>query len=369
MRKKAEFYWGLFWQKTILGLGLLSLCVSGLALFSGRLFPARAAEGEALAAEGTGWEEGETAAPRRIPTATEESAEGLLPEAAAPEATDPAQARAEAVTAVEGVLAAADLAALGDVETQRRQLYTVDSRTTLLPGDIDPAAFLAMDMSLDPEAAGPQVLIFHTHSGEGYADSDGSLEQGVYGLGERLKTLLEETYGIACLHCGERFDRVDGQSRITGAYERMEPVIAQILAENPSIRVCIDLHRDGVEPPVRLVTEQNGQTMAQLMLFNGLCRTLQNGQPVPAPGLSNPYLRENLALSFRLQTAGNALYPGLFRRTYLNAYRYSLHLRPLSLLVEVGAQTNTRAEALAAMEPLARLLAGTLGENGKENEG
>jgi len=42
--------------------------------------------------------------------------------------------------------------------------------------------------------------------------------------------------------------------------------------------------------------------------------------------------------------------------TYLKGYRYNLHYRPKSLLVEVGAQTNTLEEAMNAMEPLADIL-------------
>lgn len=49
-------------------------------------------------------------------------------------------------------------------------------------------------------------------------------------------------------------------------------------------------------------------------------------------------------------------YPGLTRKIYLKAYRYNMHLRPQSLLVELGAQTNTLQEAKNACEPLAQML-------------
>ena len=42
---------------------------------------------------------------------------------------------------------------------------------------------------------------------------------------------------------------------------------------------------------------------------------------------------------------------------YLKGYRYNMHYCPKSLLVEVGAQTNTVQEAMNAMEPLADVLA------------
>lgn len=42
-------------------------------------------------------------------------------------------------------------------------------------------------------------------------------------------------------------------------YQLAEPQIQNILAENPSIEVVIDLHRDGVAEGTHLVTEINGQ--------------------------------------------------------------------------------------------------------------
>ena len=115
-------------------------------------------------------------------------------------------------------------------------------------------------------------MIFHTHAHEGFADSDMSkgLSEGIWGAGEELKRILEEEYGIGVLHDDGQYDMVNGKGQITGAYERMEPPIRKILAEHPSIEVCIDLHRDGVGDSTRLVTNVNGKPCAQVMFFNGL---------------------------------------------------------------------------------------------------
>ncbi len=78
--------------------------------------------------------------------------------------------------------------------------------------------------------------------------------------------------------------------------------------------------------------------------------------------MENPYLKENLAFSLQMKTTADALYPGFSRKIYLNAYRFSLHMLPRSTLIEVGAQTNTKAEIWNAMEPLAKALASVLTE-------
>lgn len=338
MGARRGFRYGLFLQKTMLGLGILAVSLFGITLFGDALLP--------------------QAAPRDTPvvslpvpgigTGREETTPEL------PEVTGPARVRA--------AIAAVDPASLAHVEDLKRNIYTVDSRTDLVEGDIQPEAFLGMDFTIDNTLDGPKVLIFHTHSTEWFADSDMSLgiQEGIYGVGERLKELLEWEYGIECLHYSGQFDVVDGKSQITGAYERMEPVIAQVLEENPSIQVVIDMHRDGVNGDTHLVTEVNGKPTAKIMFFNGLCRVNSNGTLEPAPGLSNAYLKENLAFSLQLHMAAQSLFPNYTRKAYLNAYRYSLHMAPRSLLIEVGAQTNTKEEAKNAMEPLAELLAGVL---------
>ena len=68
-----------------------------------------------------------------------------------------------------------------------------------------------------------------------------------------------------------------------------------------------------------------------------------------------------------MQLDAAAYYPGLTRRIYLKAFRYNLHLRPRSALIEVGAQTNTYEEARNAMEPLSRLLDMVLTPEGAES--
>ena len=72
--------------------------------------------------------------------------------------------------------------------------------------------------------------------------------------------------------------------------------------------------------------------------------------------LENPYIEDNLALSFQMQLAAAEYFPTLTRKIYLKGYRYNMHLCPKSMLIEVGAQTNSFEEAKNAMEPLAFVL-------------
>jgi stage II sporulation protein P len=256
----------------------------------------------------------------------------------------------------------ADIEKLKSLDYLRQNFYTVDKSTLMTEEDFNVDAFLATDSKIDNTIEGPKILIFHTHSNEMFADSDTSdVMEGVVGVGEKLARILTDEYGIETMHHIGRYDIVDGRHMIQGAYERIVPEIEKILAANPSIQVCIDLHRDGVlNENTKFVTTENGIKMAQVMFFNGICKKLANGVLQPVSGLKNPYVQDNLALSFKAQLLANDLFPDFTRRVYIQAYRYSLHMLPKSMLIEVGAQTNTKEEAMNTAGPLARILSQVL---------
>lgn len=246
---------------------------------------------------------------------------------------------------------------LNDFDYLIQNFYRVDSTTTTNGRQLNAAKMLAKDMRVSKKKQGPQILIYHTHSQELFADSKDS-SQSVVGLGDFLTGLLEDTYGYSVLHHKGEYDIPDRDS----AYSRAAPALEQILKENPDIQVVIDLHRDGVAEGTRLVEKINGKDTATIMFFNGLSHTTAQGD---IGYLRNPNLADNLAFSFQLQLAAAEYYPGFSRCIYLKGYRYNLHYLPKSLLVEVGAQTNTYEEALNAMLPLADILDKVL--SGKEN--
>lgn len=235
-----------------------------------------------------------------------------------------------------------------------KEFYAIDPTTmadeTLLQVD----ALLEKDMTLQESGDGPQILIYHTHSQEGFIDSvPGEESMTVVGAGDYLAKLLEERYGLRVLHHKGQYD----VEKRDYAYTKAAPALEQLLRENPSIQVVIDLHRDEVPEDTKLLTTLNGKPTARFMFFNGLSRTRKTGE---IAYLKNPYIDDNLAFAFQMQLACNEYYPGLTRRIYLKGYRYNMHYCPKTLLVELGAQTNTTQEAYNACEPLADMLAKVL---------
>lgn len=238
-----------------------------------------------------------------------------------------------------------------------RTFYTVDPVTYADQKLINAEEMLSRDMRLSEDTKGYQVLIFHTHAQEAFADSKkNDVNTSIVGMGAYLSELLNRK-GIRTLHHDGVYDLVNGKLDRSKAYELSEAGVKKILKQNSDIEVVIDLHRDGVSESTHLVTNINGKKTAKIMFFNGLSRTKQNGE---LSYLYNPYRKENLAFSFQTQLACEKRYPGFARHIYLKGYRYSLHMRPKSLLIEAGAQNNTVEEMRNAMELLSDVLVDVL---------
>lgn len=243
---------------------------------------------------------------------------------------------------------------LKDFEYLVSNFYTVDGTTSVSAKDLDAEKLLAKNMKLDKKEKGPKILIYHTHSQEDFKDSKkGDQGTTIMGMGAYLSELLNDTYGIETIHHEGVYDLIDGEMDRSKAYQLAEKQVTKILKDNPGIEVVIDLHRDGVGNSTHLVTDIDGKQTAQIMFFNGMSRTKANGD---IAYLYNPYIEDNLAFSLQMQLAAAKLYPGFTRHIYLKSYRYNLHLKPKSLLIEAGAQTNTVEEMRNAMEALAKVL-------------
>lgn len=243
---------------------------------------------------------------------------------------------------------------LMDYDFLMKHFYNVHTSTTADRELMNAKNLLSKDLTLEKEDA-PQILIYHTHSQEAFADSvPGDVNTGIVGVGEYLTQVLTEQYGYRVLHHTGQYD-VETRDN---AYSRALPEVEQLLAKNPSIQVVIDLHRDEVAQDTRLVTELQGRPTAKFMFFNGLSRTRKTGD---IDYLRNENQEANLAFSFQMQLKAAEYYPGLTRRIYLKGYRYNMHLCPRTLLVELGAQNNTYEEAINACDPLAHILDMVLG--------
>lgn len=226
----------------------------------------------------------------------------------------------------------------------------LDNETGYAP---DIGALLTAPLNWDLAADHPTVLILHTHGTESYTPSPGedyeefsayrTLDENynMISVGSLVADRLE-TAGIQVIHDRSFHD----YPSYNGSYTNARASIEEILAENPGIRLILDLHRDAAavgDGQMDTSATVNGRESAQLMLVIGT----DDG------GLYHPSWEENLALAVKLQALLEQTHPGLCRPLNLCAERFNGDTSPGALLVEVGAAGNTRDEAMLAAEALA----------------
>ncbi|MGE4215271.1 MAG: stage II sporulation protein P [Anaerotignaceae bacterium] len=235
-------------------------------------------------------------------------------------------------------------------ETDDGDIFAMEEGTEAAKEILDVKELLKTEVTADLSGDLPKVLIFHSHSQEEYSDGG-----TVVDAGDILADVLAQEYGITVVHDVNEYDMENGERKIDGSYERMETGVKEILKKYPTIEVCIDLHRDSAQEGIEMTCDIGGKDTARLMLVNGVCTAQDSGE--------NPYIKENLALSLKMYSAFNENYNGLARRIYLKPYRYSTFIKPRSLLVEVGCESNTLEQAQNAMYPLADILINVLEES------
>ena len=121
----------------------------------------------------------------------------------------------------------------------------MDANTATNADQLNAGRFLEKDLSIKKNAGVPQILIYHSHTQETFADSrEGEVEDTIVGVGNYLTEILTKTYGYQVIHVTEEFDLAGGQLDRGKAYDYARPYIEEILKKNPSIEVIIDLHRE-----------------------------------------------------------------------------------------------------------------------------
>lgn len=209
------------------------------------------------------------------------------------------------------------------------------------------------------EGPGPKVLIVHTHGSEAYTMPEGQEYEAsgdcrttdcnfnVVRVGDEIARVLEEG-GIEVLHDATLHDYPE----YSGAYGRSQRSAEEAIAENPSISLVLDIHRDAISDadgsPYKVVSNVAGVNAAQMSFIIG----------TDGGGLEHPEWKENLKFAAALQQKILDSYPTLMRPISVRNSRYNQHVSPGAILIEMGAAGNSLDEALLS----ARLLGETIVE-------
>lgn len=237
-----------------------------------------------------------------------------------------------------------------------------DDEEEAIPGDVqvEQAAPQVPDAFV-PAGASPQVLIYHTHSYEAYdkqPDQDYTEtaqwrtmdnNYNIAAVGEALAKQLSTKYGIAVLH-----DETDNEcSQLGTAYTRSLKTVQDDLAQNPSLKILIDLHRDaysaGINPHTVTI---NGKQVARVMIVIG------TGEGQTGVGFSvKPNWQENMKLAKAITDRLNDFDPQLARSVDIKTGRYNQHVSTGAVLIEVGDNKDTLDDALNTVPFLAQAIA------------
>ncbi len=211
-----------------------------------------------------------------------------------------------------------------------------------------------------------QVLIFHTHTTESYLEYDeGYYHQSFYprsedsnknmiSVGAEIAESLRRK-GIGVVHATEVHDSPE----YTGAYDRSWETINKYMEQYPEIKVVLDIHRDSIAGDdgikFKPTFEAEGKKAAQIMIMAG-CDT--NGE------YGFPDWEYNLRFALKLQRCAEEMYPGMTRPLYFGDFSYNMPITRGSLLIEVGTDVNTLAEAQYTGKLLGNVLAKVLQTEG-----
>ncbi len=199
----------------------------------------------------------------------------------------------------------------------------------------------------------PLVGIYHTHTAESFIPTSGAAhkpggQQGdIVLVGEVLAKRLEK-HGIPAVQSKAIHD----YPSFMKAYSASEITVKKMLADNPSLQMLFDIHRDA-DKRENYTAVVNGSNAARITIV------VATGQP----DLAQPHWQENHAFAKLIDAKLNQHYPGLSKGILLTEWRYNQHLHPRALLLEVGCQENTREEAERSMEMLGDVLAEIMAEN------
>ena len=225
---------------------------------------------------------------------------------------------------------------------------------------------LAEPLELSIDKSKPAVLIFHSHTSEGYEmiernwyaqnytarSNDENLN--IVRVGTEISNYLTKL-GYTVIH-----DKTIHDDDYSGSYAHSRKAVEKHLAEHPEIQIVLDIHRDSISlddgDKIKPVNTVGGKKAAQLMIITGA----EEGKVENFPDWEY-----NLRFALRLQQKCETMFPGLMRPVLFSQRKYNMDMTHFSLLIEMGSEANTLEEACYSGRMLAAALASLMDEYAK----
>lgn len=217
---------------------------------------------------------------------------------------------------------------------------------------------LSQPLELKIDKSKPAVLIFHSHTSEGYEmierdwyaegytarSNDENLN--VVRVGKEIADYLQKL-GYTVIH-----DKTIHDDSYSSSYPNSRKTVAKHLEEHPEIQIVLDIHRDSIAlndgTKIKPLNTVNGKKAAQLMIITGA----EEGDVKDFPDWEH-----NLRFALHLQRECETLFEGLMRPVLFSQRKYNMDMTRFSLLIEMGSEANTLEEACYSGRMLAAALA------------
>lgn len=195
--------------------------------------------------------------------------------------------------------------------------------------------------ALEPEKT--SVLIYCTHTSESYdgkADENGRGQ--VLSTAHHLADTLTSLYGVGAVVSDTVHDSPDWYK----SYTNSKATAGELLAQYPDADLIIDLHRDSGVSKENCTVSVEGKNAATLLLVVGSNVKLEH-----------PNWEQNWETAKKVGEAIDQVNPSLLRGIRVQKGRYNQHLSTNCILLEVGTDLNTAAEAEYSVELVAKAIA------------
>ncbi len=223
---------------------------------------------------------------------------------------------------------------------------------------IDIKKILNTPLIIKPQKADkPNILIYHTHTSEGYClteedklnnvNTSSDTEINVVKPGNIITQILNSKYGINTLHDVTVHDKGYNHNI---AYDLSKKTISDILKDNDTIKLSIDIHRDGANIGNKKfgpIVTYNNKDYAQIMFVIGSDYDINN---------ANPNWEENFKLAMLLNEKLQEKVPGISKGISMRRDPYNENVAEKGLLIEIGFNGNLVSEVSATAEILGEVI-------------
>lgn len=234
---------------------------------------------------------------------------------------------------------------------------------------LDIESVLSQPLELSIDKSKPAVLIFHSHTSEGYelierdwyaqdyTSRSNDENINIVRVGTEIADYLTNL-GYTVIH-----DKTIHDDSYNDSYPNSRKTVAKHLEEHPEIQIVLDIHRDSVTQTngdkLKFINNIGGKKAAQLMIITGA----EEGKVEDFPDWEY-----NLRFALQLQKKCETMFPGLMRPVLFSQRKYNMDMTRFSLLIEMGSEANTLEEACYSGRMLAASLASLMDEYVEQTE-